>query len=128
MIDENTPADGFNADDEDELPGKVINTPPKRKAAPVVLKEPYVWIILEEPADNRIPPTGQFIGLQGRTWYLKPGVKAFVPEALCNVLNDAVESVPVVDPDSLKVTHYRDRLRFPYRLVKAPTAAELATP
>jgi hypothetical protein len=93
--------------------------------------EPRVWITLER--SDRIPPTGQFFGycaevLQAdgvskhkiaREFILKPGEKAWVPQGLLDVLNNAVESVPVKDAED-RVTHYEDRLRFSYRIHNDP--------
>ena len=70
-------------------------------------------IILEE--DSAIPPVGLFIGANGKTYILMAGVEAQVPREVLSVLDDAVVSMPVVDPQSQRVTGYRSRLRFPYR-------------
>lgn len=110
----------------------VIDRPaPKRKIETNPYKnEKRVWIVLER--SDRIPPTGQYFGytaeveqLYGtkhrtpREYILRSGEKAWVPEGLVNVLNDAVESVPVKDAEE-RVVGYEDRLRFSYRIVKDP--------
>lgn len=76
-----------------------------------------VWIQLED--NEEIAPGGQFIGLNGVGYMLQPGVPAHVPVGLLNVLNDAIKSVPVVDPITSRVVAWKDRLRLPYRLVTA---------
>ena len=73
-----------------------------------------VKIILEETAE--IPPTGQFIGFNGVGYVLRPGEAAEVPEGLLNVLDDAIMSVPIINGDT--VVGYRDKLRFPYRVLE----------
>jgi len=96
--------------------------PRRRKAAPAQVVPPspshpggrMVEITLEE--NENIPPTGQFFGINGRTYILKPGVPAKVPLEIIHVLNDATMSVPEVDPYTNQVMGYRNRLRFPYRV------------
>jgi hypothetical protein len=90
----------------------------KAATAPVVETvetERMVCIVLEE--NDNIPPTGQFISVNGRAWMLRPGEPARVPESLVRVLNDAVEHMPQQDQTTRQVVGYRKRLRFPYRLV-----------
>ncbi len=82
-----------------------------------------IWIQLED--NNEIPPTGQFIGINGRSYQLRAGEPAQVPQELIEVLQDAVASVPVTDENG-NVVSYRDRLRFPFRYVRAPASAAAA--
>ncbi len=72
-------------------------------------------IVLEE--DVGIPPTGLYISANGRPYLLMAGVEAQVPQEVISVLNDAVISVPTIDPQTQRVTGYRSRLRFPYRRI-----------
>jgi hypothetical protein len=72
-------------------------------------------IVLEE--DSAIPPTGLYISANGRPYLLMAGVEAQVPQEVISVLNDAVTSIPVIDPQTQRVTGYRSRLRFPYRRI-----------
>jgi hypothetical protein len=107
-------------DDEDGDMLPPLNQPiiePLPRKAPVVsaATEKRVRIQLEE--SDEIPPTGQFFGLNGRSFILRPGEPADVPVGIINVLNDAIMSVPQVDPTTRQVIGYRNRLRFPYRLV-----------
>ena len=91
---------------------KEIKREPAKKAAKPKA-EKWFTIILEE--NDNIPPTGQFFGINGRSFILKPGEKVSVPEGIISILNDAVMSTPIVD-SSNTVNGYRDRLRFPYRV------------
>ena len=84
-------------------------------ASPPVKTVARVKIVLEE--DPGIPPTGLYISANGRPYLLMPGVEAEVPAEVISVLNDAVTSVPVIDPQTQRVNGYRPRLRFPYRRI-----------
>jgi len=84
-------------------------------------KEPTVRIVLEE--SEAIPPTGQFIQVNGKSWMLRPGVEVDVPISVLDALNHAVEEHPVREQGTGKVVGYRKRMRFPYRRV--PTAREM---
>jgi hypothetical protein len=79
-----------------------------------------IRIVLEE--NDNIPPTGQFISVQGRTFILRPGEEADVPMAVVSVLDNAVQDVPTIDPGTKQVTGYRKRHRFPYRIVQGQAA------
>jgi hypothetical protein len=83
---------------------------------PALVKAPVrATIVLEE--DAAIPPTGLFISANGRPYLLMAGVEAQVPPEVISVLKDAVTSMPVIDPQTQRVTGYRSRLRFPYRQI-----------
>lgn len=71
-------------------------------------------IILEE--SDAIPPTGQFIGINGRSFVIRPGEEVTVPESVLEVLNDAVTSTPRTDQNG-NIVDYRDKQRMPYRLI-----------
>lgn len=118
-------ASAFNGDSDDD--DVVVAAPAKSavsQGAKDVIHEERVWIVLEDSLG--IPPTGQYIAVNGRNWMLKTGVPVSVPRALLNVLDDAVESVPLRDPDSNRIIDYRDKQRFPYRIVKAPRDVQAA--
>jgi hypothetical protein len=74
-----------------------------------------VRILLEE--NDNIPPTGQYFGINGKGYMLRPGEETEVPVELLGVLNDAVQEVPVVNPQTQQVESFRKKLRFPYRVL-----------
>lgn len=73
-----------------------------------------VRIVLEE--NDNIPPTGLFVGVNGRSYLLRSGEEMDVPEEVLSALDDAVESSPRTDSAG-NILDYRDKLRFPYRVV-----------
>lgn len=74
-------------------------------------------IILEENDD--IPPTGLFVGLNGRGYLIRPGEPVEVPQGVIDILDHAVLSSPQVDPSTKQVVGYRERMRYPYRIVNS---------
>src|SRR5208282_5493242 len=96
-----------------------VREQPKTQVAPNVGKyynEDRVRVILEE--QKGIPPTGQFFGVNGIGYLLKPGQPADVPASIVDILNHAVESEPVVEDETMKVVRFRNRLRLPYRVIR----------
>lgn len=76
-------------------------------------------IILDNNDD--ISPSGLFVSVNGNPFLIRPGIAFDCPEAVIEVLDNAVVSMPVIDPNTLQVTGHRDRMRFSYR--NAPLAA-----
>jgi hypothetical protein len=74
-----------------------------------------IRIILEDNDD--IPPNGLFIGLNGRGYILKTGVPADVPLAIKEILDNAVQLMPIMDPQDQTIIDYRPRLHYSYRTV-----------
>jgi len=77
--------------------------------------EGRVRIILEE--NDQIPPTGLYIGDNGVGYMLRPGEEVAVPPGVLEILNNAVTSVPVVDPQTLEVIDYRSKKLYPFSRV-----------
>lgn len=86
------------------------------KPAAAVASE-KVRIILEENPD--IPPTGLFLGLNGTGYLIRPGEEVEIPRGVREILDHAVMSSPVIDPSTQQVIGYRDRMRYPYRVVNS---------
>ena len=108
----------------EDKPAKPPRAPKKaapKKAAPVGMPE-SVWIILEENDD--IPPTGLFIGHNGDSFLIRTGVPLHVPLKILAILDDAIKTVPLTDPVTMRVVGSRDRMRYPYRRVAAPVDTE----
>lgn len=82
-----------------------------------VAKSDRVRIQLEESDD--IPPTGQFIGLNGIGYILRPGIPTDVPLGVKEILDNAVIDVPQVDPNTKQVIGVRPKMRYPYRVVNS---------
>lgn len=105
---------------DDELGSNLLPEKPRKAGhknavqAKAVTQERRTKIILED--NEQIGPTGQFFSADGKAYMLRPGEEASVPESILNILDTAITSVPVVDTSST-VIGYRDRLRFPYRIV-----------
>ena len=128
-----TDATTLPPEDDNEAVGNLGNETPEVPAAPkaakaakaskaakgdakpveVIPAAERVKIILEE--NDNIPPTGLFIGVNGRSFLLRAGEEVEVPVEVVEVLNDAVEDVPRTDGNH-NVLDYRKKMRFPYRL------------
>ncbi|WP_055128519.1 hypothetical protein [Pseudomonas mediterranea] len=64
---------------------------------------------------DRIPPGGQYLGINGIGFLLLPGVRASVPIELLGVLDNAVMTEPVLN-DRLQVDGKRDVPRLTYTI------------
>lgn len=89
----------------------------KVRKVKTVAKQAKVKIVLEE--NEEIPPTGLFIGLNGVGYLIRPGEEVEVPYGVKEVLEHAVMSMPAIDPVTKQVLGYRDRMRYPFRVVNS---------
>ena len=94
------------------------------KAEPKPKRAPHKFFKITMEDSENIPAGGQFFALNGRSWYLKGGHTYVIPVGLKEVLDNSVESYPVVNPDTKQIIEYRNKLRFPYRLIGSAEDAE----
>lgn len=114
-----TPFDEVESNLDTGLVTEVVRRPRTKKeqtAREALDTQPRIKIILEE--NENIPPSGQYVGVNGVGYLITPGVEVSVPESVLEVLDNAVMSYPMQDPFTKQVIGYRDRLRFPYRIVR----------
>ena len=127
---------GTKAEDEDFLleDEPNVDTKPKPGKKPMIrktaaeveadtiqnVKRDYVRIILEE--SEEIPPIGAYVGVNGKGYLIKPGVEVDVPMEVLEVLNNAVQSTPIINEQTRQIEGWRERLRYSYRLVPKKAA------
>ena len=92
------------------IPDEPIKVQRKAKGMPA-----YKTIILEE--NENIPPTGLYVGVNGRGYLIRPGEKVHVPVAVIEVLRNAVTASPVTDPTTRRVLGHRNKTRYPFNIV-----------
>lgn len=124
MIVDEIEGDDVNLDEPERVQRRTVTrveTPPPRKVQPkVVTMADWPRIMLEE--NDNIPPIGLFIGVNGVSYILRPGLEVAVPPGVVDVLNNAIMTTAKLDPQTLQNIGWRDKLRFPYRLLRAQAA------
>lgn len=108
---QNTPA--VEPDDVAAPADKKAPTRGAAKKSKVESEETLYEITLHD--SDEIPPNGQFIGLNGKQYLLKPGVRTAVPRGVLDILNNAVHSVPERD-ETMRIIRWRDAPRLPFTL------------
>ena len=102
-----------------ELAAAKENFPAEGKSR--VTQPPKTACIIIEESDE-IPPTGLFLGLNGRGYMIQPGVAVTVPIGLVEILDNAKVDAPIIDPLTRRVTGTSKRSRFNYRVVDKKAA------
>lgn len=98
----------------------MANETPKEILASKITPPKTKRIIIEE--SDSIPPTGLYVGLNGRGYLIQPGVPVNVPIGLIEILDNAKFDAPVIDPLTRRVTGTSRRSRFSYRVVDKEAA------
>lgn len=75
-----------------------------------------VKAVFEE--NPEIPPTGLFVQINGDPFVIVAGEEVEVPDFLLSHMDNAVTGVPVFNPQTAQVIGYRNRTRFPYRVIE----------
>ena len=75
----------------------------------------YVKIVLED--SERIPPTGQYFGVNGKSYMLRAGEEARCPRGIIDVLDNAIETHSIQNSMG-QIVGSRNRHRFPYRVIR----------
>lgn len=111
---------GSNLNEDEFVPPLAAQKSTGKGKAPAAAVAQRTRIVLED--NDQIGPSGQFFGADGKGYMLRPGEEADVPNSILNILDSAIMSVPVTD-GSQSIIGYRDRLRFPYRVITARRGA-----
>ena len=109
----------IDADDGEEF----IQAPARKPRVAKPRVEKRTRIILED--SDEIPPGGQYFSIMGekdgkpfnRNWMIQSGEEVEAPEELIGLLNASIVSIPIKNPATKQVIGYRDRQRFPYRVL-----------
>lgn len=83
---------------------------------PAPKRSEFVKIILEDT--DRIPPTGQFFGINGQSYMIRAGEVVTVPRGIIDILENAIESHPIRDGAN-RMVGSRNRMRFPFRVIRS---------
>ena len=98
------------------MPATKVAAKPKEATAakPVGMPTTIRVRIEENPA---IPPSGLFVGLNGRGYLIRPGEEVNLPVGVVEVLKNAVESAPVLKAGTNQIIGFRPRMRYPFTVV-----------
>lgn len=73
--------------------------------------ERLVCITLHD--SKEVPPGGQFVGVNGKQFRIRPGVQVVVPRYVCAALDNATHGVPELD-EKMRVIGIRQAPRLTY--------------
>ena len=105
----------MNNKDPNQLQGNIgdIDTDATERA----VNMPKTTRIILEDNDN-IPPTGLFLGHNGRSFILRTGIPVEVPIEVLDVLDHAIMTVPIINEQTRQPVGWRDRHKYPYKVVR----------
>lgn len=75
------------------------------------------WRVLLARSGNAADPAFHCVQINGRNYQIRRGQTVDVPPEVVLVLDQAVHSLPIVDPDSSRVLGYQDAHRVPYQVM-----------
>lgn len=95
---------------------KATSTPSDMNGEPLATAsedpmERMVCITLHD--SKEVPPGGQFVGVNGKQFRIRPGVQVVVPRYVCAALDNATHGVPELD-DKMRVIGIRQAPRLTY--------------
>lgn len=73
------------------------------------------WVTITLNGSDEVPPGGQLVGVNGRQFLIPAGRPVKVPRSVCEVLDNAVKSVPDLD-DNKRIIRMRNVPRLSYTL------------
>jgi hypothetical protein len=76
------------------------------------------WIVLDD--NPNIPPTGQFVSVNGNGCLIRVGEPVLVRNEILEVLDHALEAVAQTTASHQRTGNQHDRRRFSYHVVPAP--------
>lgn len=104
----------FSAPVLDAPSAEVAPRPTKAKAAKPA-KPQDDWVTITLNGSDEVPPGGQLVGVNGRQFLIPAGRPVKVPRSVCEVLDNAVKSVPDLD-DNKRIIRMRNVPRLSYTL------------
>lgn len=99
-----------------EAPSAEVNAAPRASKAKGKAEKPKDdWVTITLNGSDEVPPGGQLVGVNGRQFLIPAGRPVKVPRSVCEVLDNAVKSVPDLD-DNKRIIRMRNVPRLSYTL------------
>lgn len=86
--------------------------------------KPRMRKIILDPHDDIPTNGGLYVGYNGRQFLLPTSRAILVPQGVISVLDDAVQGIPVRDPDTLRLVDVRMAKRFQYHFTSDDPGAD----